>query len=446
MLGGLGDIGKIPELKKRILYTLGLLAVYRLGVFVSTPGIDVQALKRLFEAHDNALFGYINLFSGGALEHFSIFTLGITPYISVSIILQVLSSSLPYFESLKKEGESGRRVIVRYTRLGTVALAMLQSFMIASGLVAQGLVVSPGWYFFLSTMFTLTAGTTFIMWLGEQITERGIGNGISVIIFSGIVARMPGVLFDTIQRAREGDIQPLTVLILVGVAMAVVAAIIFVERGQRKIPVQYPRRMVGKNLAQAQTQYMPLKVNMAGVMPPIFANAFLVLPATVASFSTNEVLQRAAGYLSPGHWGHDLAFVVTVVIFAYFFNSIQFNPEEIAENLKKQGGFIPTVRPGKQTAEYLYAVVNRLTLWGAIYIAGVCLLPQMLFRDLGALQFSYVFGGTAILIVVGVTLDTAAQIESHIVARNYEAFMSSATKKRGGLGSMSYQRTRLTRR
>jgi preprotein translocase subunit SecY len=448
MIGSLADVGKIPELRKRILFTIGLLAVYRFGVFVSTPGIDVEALRRMFDTGDGTLFGLINLFSGGALEHFSIFTLGITPYISVSIIMQVLTPTIPALEALKKEGEAGRRIITRYTRWGTIGLALFQAYAIAHGLQGQGLVragVSP-LVFALSTMVTLTAGTAFIMWLGEQITEKGIGNGTSMVIFTGIVARMPEVLFATIAKARTNEIHPGAVLLLLSIAIFVVAAIVFVERSYRKIPIQYPRRTVGKNVAQAQTQYLPLKVNMAGVIPPIFASALIVVPLTIAQFSGVEALQSLTAYLRHGTFTYTSVFLGLIVLFCFFYTAIIFNPEEVAENLKKNGGFIPTVRPGKPTADYLYAVLNRLTLWGAVYISFICLFPEYMFFYLGAPEFARVFGGTAILIVVGVTLDTASQIESHILARNYESFMSRSSKSRGGLGSMGYSRTRLLKR
>lgn len=446
MVGGLSSAGKIPELRKRILFTLGMLAVYRLGVFVSTPGINVEALRRMFETGQGTLFGLVNMFSGGALENFSIFTLGITPYISVSIIIQLLAPTIPALERLKKEGEAGRRVLTRYTRRGTVVLALIQSLMIAYGLEAQGLVTVPGWTFRISTMFTLTAGTAFIMWLGEQISEKGIGNGVSMIIFAGIVARMPSVFVETVYLSRTGEIAPISILLILLFCVGTIAGIVHVERSHRKIPIQYPRRMIGKKMTQAQTQYLPLKVNMAGVIPPIFASAFLVVPATIASFSPNEFLQDMMVYLAHGSLPYVLFFTTLIVVFSYFYTAIIFNPEEVAENLKKNGGFIPTVRPGKQTSDYLYGILNRLTLWGSIYIAIVCVLPELVYLGIGATSFAYVFGGTAILIVVGVTLDTASQIESIVVARNYEAFMSKSSKVRGGLGSMSQMRTRILKR
>jgi len=446
MLGGLGDVGKIPELRKRILFTLGMLAVYRFGVFVSTPGIDVAALRRMFDTTEGTLFGFINLFSGGALENFSIFTLGITPYISVSIIMQMLTPIVPALERLKKEGESGQRVLTRYIRQATILLALFQGLMMALGLEGQGVVTQPGWWFRVSTMLTMTAGTAFMMWLGEQITERGIGNGVSMLIFAGIIARMPQVFGETVALSRTGEIEPMAVLLLIVFCLATVAAIVFVERSHRKIPLQYPRRVVGKNLAQAPTQYMPLKLNMAGVMPPILASALFVVPGTIAQFSSNQALQDIMGAIAPGQVWHDVLYVGLIFLFSYFWTAHYFNPVEVSENLKKNGGFIPTVRPGKPTADYLYGVSSRLTLWGSIYLSIICVVPQWVYQSMQALSFSYVFGGTAILIVVGVTLDTAAQIESHVLARNYEAFLAKGAKARGGPGGAGQGRMRLLRR
>lgn len=446
MLGALGEVGKIPELKKRILFTLFILAVYRFGIHVSTPGIDVLTLRGMLDTGEGGLFGFINMFSGGALENFSIFTLGITPYISVSIIIQMMTPITPALEALKKEGEAGQRVLTRYIRQGTILLALFQGYMLAVGLEGQGVVAEPGLWFRISTMFTMTAGTSLMMWFGEQITERGIGNGVSVLIFAGIIARMPVVFGETVAQARTGQLEPLAVLFLIGFTVLTVAAIVFVERSHRRIPIQYPRRVVGKNLAQAPTQYMPLKLNMAGVMPPILASALFVVPSTIAQFSGNATMKELMGYLAPGTWGHDLLYVGLIVLFSYFWTAHYFNPVEVSENLKKNGGFIPTVRPGKATADYLYGVSNRLTLWGAIYLSIICLVPQAVYFGMQATSFAYVFGGTAILIVVGVTLDTASQIESHIVAKNYEAFMSKGSKIRGGAGSMSQMRSRLIRR
>jgi preprotein translocase subunit SecY len=445
-VAGLGGIGKIPELRKRVMFTLAMLAVYRLGVFVSVPGIDVAALRRMFETSAGTLFDMINMFNGGALENFSIFTLGITPYISVSIIMQLLTPSIPALDRLKKEGESGQRIITRYTRYGTVVLALIQGFMIAVGLQKQGIVLRADTWFIVSTMFTLTAGTAFIMWLGEQITERGLGNGTSIIIFAGIVARMPEVLVGTIELARHGDLAPMSVLIMLIFAVLSVAGIIFIERSQRRVPIQYPRRNVGNRVVQAQTQYLPLKLNMAGVIPPIFASAFLVVPATIASLSGFDFMQDWMKYLAPGSWSYELMFVGLIVTFSYFYTAVVFNPTEVAENLKKNGGFVPTVRPGKPTADFLYGILNRLTLWGAVYLAIICVVPQLVYLELGNTSFAQIFGGTAILIAVGVTLDTASQIESYFVSRNYEMFMKSSMKPRSGVGSAGYLRSRLLRR
>jgi preprotein translocase subunit SecY len=445
-MNGLLQVFRIPELKKRLLFTVAMLAVYRFGVFVSTPGVNVAAIKQMFEQNANTLFGLINLFSGGALEQFSIFTLGISPYITVSIIVQLLSPSIPALENLKKEGEAGRRVLTRYTRQGTILLALFQGFMIAMALEGRGLAAEPGMAFRIVTMFTLTAGTAFIMWLGEQITERGIGNGISIIIFAGIAARMPQVFASTVELARTGEIAPFAVIFLIAFSLLTIFGIIYVERSHRKIPIQYPRRMVGKKMAQAQTQYMPLKVNMTGVIPPIFASAILMLPATILTVIPNDTVKKVAGYFEPGAVGYMAAYVALIFIFSFFYTAVIFNPVEVADNLKKNGGFIPTVRPGQQTADYLYGVLNRITLWGAAYIALICVVPQWVYFEMGASSFAYVFGGTAVLIVVGVTLDTAAQIESILVARNYESFMAQSSKGDANLVSLSYARTKLIRR
>jgi len=444
-MNGLLAVFQIPELKKRLVFTISMLAVYRFGVFVSTPGVDVDKIRQMFESNTNTLFGLINLFSGGALEQFSIFVLGISPYITVSIIIQLLTPSFPYLENLKKEGDAGRRVITRYTRQGTILLAMVQSYMIARALEAKGL-ATPGFAFEIITMITLTAGTAFVMWLGEQITERGLGNGTSIIIFAGIAARMPSVFGSTVELARTGEVSPFTVLFLLMFSLFTIYAIIYVERSARKIPVQYPRRMVGKRMTAAQTQYMPLKVNMSGVIPPIFASAILVMPATLVTVIPGMDISVFGRLMTPGSWGYESIYVGLIILFSFFYTAVVFNPPEVAENLKKNGGFIPLVRPGSETADYLYGILNRLTLWGAVYISLVCVLPQVVYLNLGASQFAYVFGGTAVLIVVGVTLDTAAQIESMLVARNYEIFMSKSSKSGRGLGGSGLSRGRLVRR
>ena len=442
MFASLGNIKQIPALKKKIWFTIFMLAVYRLGVFVSTPGIDVEALRNLFETAGGSLFGMMNMFSGGSLENFSIFTLGIMPYISVSIIFQFMTPVIPALAALKKEGPAGQRIITRYTRQFTILLALIQGYLIATGLESQpGLVIDPGWQFRISTVLTLAAGTSFIMWLGEQITEKGIGNGMSMIIFAGIIARMPQAIAEVVTKAKLGELNPGSVLIMFLFAIATVAIVVYVERSFRKVPVQYPRRMVGKtNMAQAQTQFLPLKLNMAGVIPPIFAIAFLSMPGMIASFNPDSVLLGdIMSYLSPGRWPYALIYTIMVFVFCYYYVSIIYNPEEVADNLKKNGGFIPSVRPGKQTAEYLYAILNRLTFWGAIYITAVCLIPEFFYLSFNSLSFAYVFGGMAVLITVSVTLDLASQIESHVVAQNYESFMN---KSAGKVGAVSMKKLR----
>lgn len=436
MVGGLFDATKIPELKRRFLFTIFMLIVYRIGIFVPVPGIDGEQMKRLFERASGTLFGIANMFSGGALENFSIFALGIMPYISMSIIMQLLTTMVPHLENLQKEGEQGRRVITRYTRIGTVCLSLFQSLMIARSLENQGVVSNPGISFEFITMVTLSAGTAFIMWLGEQISERGIGNGISLIIFAGIVARMPATLLGTLALISTGEIQGPTMLFLLIFALATIGFIVYVERTQRKIPVQYPKRAVGKRMIQATTQYLPLKLNTSGVIPPIFASSILVIPATIATFSEGDFMRQAVSFLSPGTFSYEVIFGVLIVFFCYFYTAIVFDPVKIAENLKKQGGFVPTVRPGKETEEYINTVLTRLTLWGAIYVCIICIAPTVFYLNMGAPQFTSFLGGTAVLIMVGVTLDTLSQIESHVVARNYEGFMNKSPGKIRGMGRM----------
>jgi preprotein translocase subunit SecY len=408
-----------------------MLAVYRLGVHVPTPGIDRQAMAAFFEQQKGNLLGFLNLFSGGALEQFSVFSLGIMPYISASIILQLLTVVFPYLERLSKEGEVGRRKITQYTRYGTIVLSIIQGLMISIGLEGTrgpggfGLVLDPGWHFRIMTVITLTSGTAFIMWLGEQITERGIGNGISLIIFAGIVAGLPSAVSTTFQFVREGEMGALVALFVLVLAVILVGAIIFVERGQRRIPVQYAKRVVGRKMYGGMSSHLPLKVNTANVIPPIFASSLLIFPATAAQFANYPFVQTIAGYLAPGRWLHDVAFAVLIIFFAFFYTAIVFNPSDVAENMKKAGGYIPGIRPGQKTAEYIERVLSRITLSGSIYLVIVCLLPTMLIA-----QFNVPFylGGTALLIVVGVALDTVAQIETHLITRSYEGFM-----KRGRL-------------
>lgn len=432
MFGGFENIGKIPELRNRILFTLGLLAVYRIGCAIPTPGIDTQALAAFFNQAKGTIFGIFNLFSGGALERLSIFTLGIMPYISASIILQLMTVVVPYLDRLSKEGELGRRKITQYTRYGTVILSILQSFGTAvwlenmRGPAGEPVVLNPGISFKLMTVITMTSGTAFIMWLGEQITERGIGNGISLIIYAGIVARVPAAVFNTFNLARVGEMSPFALLVLAALMVAVIGFIIFVERGQRRIPIQYAKRVVGRRVYGGQSTHLPLKVNTAGVIPPIFASSLLLFPMTFANFLEFPGKDMIQYYLSPMSWVYNILYFALIIFFCFFYTAIQFNPVDVAENLKKFGGYIPGIRPGSKTAEYIDDVLTRITLGGALYVGIVCVLPAVL-----AAQFNvpFWFGGTALLIVVGVAMDTIAQIESHMLTRHYEGFLGKGRMK-----------------
>jgi len=428
--GGFGNIFKIPELKKRILYTLGLLIVYRIGVHVPTPGIDSVALASFFAQAKGTLLGLFDMFSGGALERLSVFALGIMPYISASIILQLLTVTIPHLERLSKEGEQGRKKITQYTRYGTILLSVIQGFGISIGLeqmTSPGgapVVILPGWAFRLMTVMTLTAGTAFIMWLGEQITERGIGNGISLIIFAGIVARMPIAIGNTFRLLTTGEMGLFVVLILVVLMILVVAFIIYMEQGQRRISVQYAKRVVGRKMYGGQSTHLPLKVNTSGVIPPIFASSIIMFPATLASFIAVPWMQSVASAMRPGNIAYETLYVGFIFFFCYFYTAITFNPADVADNMKKQGGYIPGIRPGKRTADYIDRVLTRITLGGAIYVSAVCVLPSVLMTKFNV---PFYFGGTALLIVVGVAVDTIQQIESHMLTRHYEGFL-----KKGG--------------
>jgi preprotein translocase subunit SecY len=424
MLEGFSNASRIPELRRRLLFTAMILAIYRIGVAVPTPGIDGQALSSFFDAARSTLFGWANLFSGGALERFSVFALGIMPYISVAIILDLLKVASPYLDELYKEGEAGRRKITQYTRYGTVGLAIVQGMMIAISLEkiqAPGggsVVYNPGWSFRIVTVLTLTAGTMFIMWMGEQITERGIGNGISLIIMAGIVARLPSALGTTVQFVREGEMSLFVLLFVLLLAFGVTAGIVYVETAQRRIPVQYAKRVVGRRIYGGQSSHLPLKINTAGVIPPIFASSILVFPATLATFV--PALKNYSAMLTPGGWIYDVIYVALIIFFTYFYTAVTFNPVDVADNLKKYGGFIPGIRPGRYTAEYIDRVLSRITLGGAIYVSAVCVLPTIMIQQFNV---PFYFGGTALLIVVGVALDTIAQMETHLLTRNYEGFM-----------------------
>jgi preprotein translocase subunit SecY len=432
LLQGFQNIPKIPELKKRILITLLLLIVYRVGVHVPTPGIDTAALAAFFAQARGTLFSFFDMFSGGAFERLSVFALGIMPYISSSIILQLLTVVIPHLERLSKEGEAGRKKITQYTRYGTVLLSMIQGFGISIGLErmtgpgGELVVMDPGWSFRLMTMITLTSGTAFIMWLGEQITERGIGNGISLIIFAGIIARMPTAISNSFRLLRTGELGIIVVFFIVVLMIGVVGVIVYVERGQRRIPVQYAKRIVGRRMYGGQSTHLPLKINTAGVIPPIFASSIIMFPATIANFLEHPVMKSIAGALSPGTWVYELIYVGFIFFFCYFYTAVTFNPMDVADNMRKYGGYIPGIRPGKKTAEFVDRVLTRITFSGAVYVSAICVLPSIL---IAKFNVPFYFGGTALLIVVGVALDTVGQIEAHMLMRHYEGFMKSGRIK-----------------
>jgi len=431
-MSGLVSAASIPELRKRVIFTLLMLLVYRMGVQIPTPGINGEALAAFFEKNASTLFGMFNMFSGGALENFSIFALGIMPYISASIIIQLLTVVVPQLESLSKEGESGRRTITKYTRYGTVVLSIIQGFFIAAGLEGMTspngvpIVIDPSLQFKLMTVLTLTSGTAFIMWLGEQMTERGIGNGISMIIFSGIVARMPAAVGNTVELIKSGELSLIFLPVIVVMMFFVVGFIIFIETSQRRIPIQYAKRVVGRRVYGGQSSHLPLKLNVSGVIPPIFASSIMMFPATIGSFIKVDWVQQFSAALSPGTVYYYLMYVGMIVFFCFFYTAVSFKPDDVAENLKKNGGFIPGIRPGKKTAEFLDNALVRLTVIGALYLSAVCVMPTLLIQQLNV---PFYFGGTALLIVVGVAIDTIAQIESHLVMRNYDGFMKAGRIK-----------------
>jgi len=433
VITGFQNIGKIPELKRRIFFTFLLLAVYRVGVHVPTPGIDAAALAALFAQAKGTLLGFFDMFSGGAMRRLSVFALGIMPYISASIILELLTVVIPYLDALKKEGDAGRKKIVKYTRYGTVLLSAIQGFGIAFGLEGMTgpggtmIVINPGWGFRLLCVITLTAGTAFIMWLGEQITEYGIGNGISLIIFAGIVAGMPGAIVNTLRLMSAGEMSLFKILVLVVLMVGVVAVIIFFERAQRRIPVQYAKRVVGRKMYGGTSTHLPLKLNTSGVIPPIFASSIIMFPATIANFINIPWIKKVANAVNPGQPIYIVLYVGFIIFFCYFYTAIVFNPVDVADNMKKYGGFIPGIRPGKKTADYIDKVLSRITFWGALYVSAVCVLPTLLIKYFNV---PFYFGGTALLIVVGVAIDTIAQIESHMLTRHYEGFLKRGSKGR----------------
>ena len=419
-----GAFGKATELRARILYTLGLLCVYRLGTYIPVPGIDADALRDFMEQASAGIGGILSMFTGGALGRMGIFALGIMPYISASIIIQLLASMIPALESIKKEGEQGRRKLNQYTRYLTVALATFQAYGLAVSLEAGNLVSDPGWFFRASCVVTLVGGTMFLMWLGEQITARGIGNGISLIIFVGIVAELPAALVGFFEQGRAGAIGPAVIVGVLVMVAAVIAFVVFMERALRKIHIQYPRRQVGSKMYDGGSSHLPIKVNPAGVIPAIFASSLLLLPTTIATFSGQDsgpFLSTLLAYFGPGQPLYLLFFAAMIVFFAYFYTlNVSFKPEDVANNLKNQSGFVPGIRPGKRTAEYLEYVANRILVLGSGYLALVCLLPEILRAQLA---IPFYFGGTSLLIVVSVTMDTIQQVQSHLLAHQYEGLI-----------------------
>ena len=428
------SFSKADELKKRLWFTLGALIVYRLGTYIPLPGINFSAYAQLFQGQAGGIGGLLNVFNGGAVERLAIFALGIMPYISASIIMQLMTSVVPTLEQLKKEGEQGRKVINQYTRYGTVILGTLQAYGISVGLEASNVVADPGWFFRISTVLTLVGGTMFLMWLGEQITARGIGNGISLIIFAGIVAAMPSAIAQLLEQGRTGAISTATMLTVLVVAVALVFLIVFVERAQRKLLIQYPKRQVGNKMFEGNSSHLPLKLNTAGVIPAIFASSLLLLPLTAAGFTAGgesnlpDWLAFLVSYLGRGQPMYLVLFGSLIAFFAFFYTAIVFNPKETADNLKNQGGFIPGVRPGERTAEHIDYVLTRITVVGAIYLVFVCLIPEVFMSNVGISAF---LGGTSLLIMVSVTMDTVAQVQGHLLAQQYEGLMKKQ-KLRGG--------------
>jgi preprotein translocase subunit SecY len=428
----IGNIFKIPELKRKVFFTLGILVVYRIGAHIPTPGINSAALAEVMARMTGTIMGFFDMFSGGALSRLTIFALGIMPYISASIILQLMTMVSPYLARLKKEGEQGQKKITQYTRYGTIVLSMIQSSGIAVGLEAMKspsgnpLVPMPGWSFRMMTVLTLTAGTAFLMWLGEQITERGIGNGISLIIFSGIVAGTPAAIFQSMDLMGTGELSVLVMLFLLVFMAAVIGMIVFTEGGQRRISIQYAKRVVGRKMYGGQSTHLPLKVNTSGVIPPIFASSIIMFPATIAQFTTHPWMKDFSALLTPGTIVYSLIFVGAVFFFCYFYTAVIFNPIDVADNMKKHGGFVPGIRPGAKTSEYIDEILSKITFYGAIYLSLVCILPDYLIKYI---NIPFYFGGTSLLIVVGVSLDTMQQIESHMVMKNYDGFLKKGRLK-----------------
>ncbi|MGE4535951.1 MAG: preprotein translocase subunit SecY [Desulfovibrio sp.] len=432
-LTGVENLARLPELKKKLLWTFFLVAIYRIGVHVPVPGVDSTALADFFESAKNTLFGLFDMFSGGGLRNLSIFALGIMPYISSSIIIQLLTVVSPELAKMQKEeGAAGRKKITQYTRYGTVLITIIQGFGIAVGLESMAsptgapVVIMAGWGFRLMTILTLTTGTIFLMWLGELMTDKGIGNGISMIIYAGIVAGLPRAVLSTFDLLKAGEISLFVLLFIVVLMLAVLAAIVFMERGQRRIPIQYAKRMVGRKMYGGQTTHLPLRVNTAGVIPPIFASSILLFPATLGEFSSVPWLKTVAAFFSPQTITYNVIFVTLIIFFCYFYTAIIFDPADIAENIRKQGGFIPGIRPGAKTKEFIDKVLARITLWGSLYISVVCVLPMVMIQQFNV---PFYFGGTSLLIVVGVAMDFMSQIESYLISRQYEGLMQKGRIK-----------------
>jgi preprotein translocase subunit SecY len=434
---------KATELKQRIWFTLGALIIYRLGTFIPIPGVDLVQYEQTFQKAQGGFLGMFNMFSGGAVERLAIFTLGIMPYISTSIILQLLTSVVPALEAIKKDGEAGRKKINQYTRYGTVGLCTLQAYGTALGLESQNLAVSPGWFFQATTVITLAGGTMFLMWLGEQITARGVGNGISLIIFAGIVASIPASYFGLMELSSKAAINPLWVPGILVLGALIIAVIVYFERAQRRLLVQYPKRQQGNKMFSGDSSHLPLKLNTAGVIPPIFASSLLLLPASLANFETKsfgagwEWLNTINAWLARGSVVHELLYMALIIFFCFFYTAVVFNTKETAENLKKYGGFIQGIRPGERTAQYLDYVLSRITVAGAIYIALVCVLPEILTTNVGIPIY---LGGTSLLIAVSVTMDTIAQVQSHLLAHQYEGLIKKSKLRGGGISPIGRKR------
>ncbi len=434
----LGVLSKATELKKRIWFTLGALLVYRIGTYIPVPGVDAHVMGEMMAQHSGGILGMFDMFSGGALGRMTVFALNIMPYISASIIIQLMTAAVPTLEALKKEGESGRKKLNQYTRYLTVLIALVQSYGIAIGL--EGMrgssgpaVIDPGGFFLLSSVVTLVGGTMFLMWIGEQITARGIGNGTSLIIMAGIVANLPSALATLLELGRTGALSPVFIVVFLVLAVAVVAFIVFMERAQRRVVIQYPKRQVGQRMFGGDSTHMPLKVNTSGVIPPIFASSILLVPATIVGFSGNSgepgIMQTIGNLLSHGAPLYLISYAAMIIFFCYFYTAVVFNPEETADNLKKYGGFIPGIRPGRATADYFDHILTRITTVGALYVAAVCLLPEILISKYGV---PFYFGGTSLMIIVSVTMDTVTQIQSHLLAHQYEGLIKKARVKGRG--------------